>query len=204
MSIIAALTKKWSYSVENPGAGRLVYREGNHEYTFPIYEEDRVLVLVGTPSSQRVHFFFSWYPCHRELSAVARGRILPRIAEHLRMAGERVRVFDQDGRDGGDFEFHPELFEHRSRASGLLEMAGYTWFSDFSSIEPIHEEYGLEICGILNEGDVGPIAEALQRGFPHWHHQRICLQDHGREPGWTVSLCMFPARPCNLGWYDGD
>jgi hypothetical protein len=107
-------------------------------------------------------------------------------------------------RDGGDFEFHPELFEHRSRASELLETAGYTWFSDFSSIEPIHEEYGLEICGILNEGDVGPIAEALQRGFPHWHHQRICLQDHGREPGWTVSLCMFPARPCNLGWYDGD
>ena len=204
MSIIAALTKKWSYSVENPGAGRLVYREGNHEYTFPIYGEDGVLVVVGTPSSQRVHFFFNWYPCHREFSTIARKRILPRIAEHFRMAGVRVRVFDRDGHDTGDFEFYPELFGHRSRVAELLEAAGYTWFSDFASIEPLHEEYGLEICGIKNERDVRPIAEALQRGFPHWHHQVTSLQDDGREPGWTVSLSMFPARCCNSNWHDGE
>ncbi len=105
MSIIAALTKKWSYSLENPGTGRLVYRENNHEYTFPIYEEDGVLVVVGAPSSQRVHFFFNWYPCHREFSAAARERIVPRIAEHFRMAGMRVRVFERDGDDGWHFEF---------------------------------------------------------------------------------------------------
>ena len=103
-----------------------------------------------------------------------------------------------------DFEFYPELFEHRGRAAELLEAAGYTWFSDFSSIDLLHEEHGLEICGVQNEQDIKPIMEALQRGFPHWHHQKIYLHDCGREPGWTVSICMFPSRSRNSEWYDGD
>ena len=47
MGIIGALTKKFHYSVQVPGLGRLVYREGNHEYTFPVYEEDGAVVVVG-------------------------------------------------------------------------------------------------------------------------------------------------------------
>jgi hypothetical protein len=204
MSIIATLTKRWHYSVENPGAGRLVYREGNHEFTFPYYEKDGAVVLVGVPSSQRVHFFFNWYPCRREFSEAARNRILPRIAEHLQSQCGEVRVLERGDPEGGDFEFYPELFEQRGRVADILAAAGYSWFGDFSSIEPLHEEYGLEVCGILNDNAVGPIMEALRREFPHWHHQKVCLQDYGREPGWTVSICMFPSRPCNSGWYDGD
>jgi len=69
MSIIAALTRKWNYSVGDPERDELVYREGNHEFTFPIYEEDGVLVLVGAPSSQRTHLFFNWYSSsHREFT----------------------------------------------------------------------------------------------------------------------------------------
>ena len=204
MSMLAALTKKWNYSVENPGAGRLVYREGNREYTFPIYEEAGAWVLVGVPSSQRIHFFFNWYWHPREFPAAARERILPRIQEHLRAAGVQVKVFERGDGETEDFEFYPELFEHRSRASELLEAAGYTWFSDFSSIDLLHEEYGLEICGVQNEEDVKPIMEALQEGFPHWHHQKVCLHDCGRDPGWAVSFCMLPSRSCNPEWYDGD
>jgi len=139
-----------------------LYREGNHEYTFPIYEEDGTWVLVGRlPRSGSI---FSSVGIRVIVSFRGREeRIVPRIAEHFRMSGARVRVFEQDC---GDFQFHPELFEHRSRAAELLETAGYTWFSDFSSIEPVHEEYGLEICGILNERDVGPIAERSNAVFP--------------------------------------
>lgn len=204
MSILAALTKKWNYSVGNPGAGRLLYREGNREYTFPIYEEEGAWVLVGVPSSQRIHFFFNWYWHPREFPASARERILPRIEEYLRQAGATVRIFERSADETEDFEFYPELFEHRGRASELLEAAGYTWFSDYSSIDLLHEEYGLEICGVQNEQDVKPIAEALQRGFPHWHHHKICLHDCGRDPGWAVSICMFPSPSPNPESFDDD
>jgi hypothetical protein len=204
MSILAALTKKWNYSVENPGAGRLVYREGNREYTFPIYEEDGVLVLVGVPSRQRIHFFFNWYWHPRDFSPAARARILPRVAEHLRASGARVRVLPARERAPQDLAFHPELFAERGRASELLEAAGYAWFGDYSSIDLVHEDYGLEIGGIRNEADVMPILAALRRGFPHWHHTRVCLHEDGREPGWIVTICMFPSEPCASGWVDED
>lgn len=204
MSILAALTKKWNYSVESPGAGRLVYREGNREYTFPIFEDEGDWVLVGVPSSQRIHFFFNWCWHPREFPAAARARILPRIEEHLRAAGARVRIFEREENVEEDFEFYPELFEHRSRASELLETAGYTWFSDYTSIDLLHEEYGLEICGVQNECDVKPIVDALQQGFPHWHHQKVSLHDYGRDPGWAVSICMFPSRSWSTERYDED
>lgn len=201
---MSVLTRKWQCPVANPGAGRLVYREGNREYTFPFYEEDGALVLVGTPSSQRVHLFFNWYPNDREFPVAARERILPRIQEHLRACGREARLFDREAGEGEDFEFYPELFGHRNRALELLSEAGYCWFDNFSSIDPVHEEYGLEISGIRNDREVKPILDALRSGFPHWHHHRLCHHEHGREPGWSVTVCLFPPRCCNAGWYDED
>jgi hypothetical protein len=204
MSMLAALARKWHYSVGNPGVGRLVYREGNREYTFPLYEENGELVIAAVPSSQRIHFFFNWYGHPQEFSAAARERILPRIQKHLHETGERVRIFERCGQSEGEFEFYPELFEHRARASELLAAAGYDWFSDYSSIDVLHGEYGLEICGIPQERDARIIAEILGEGFPHWHHQNLCLNEQGREPGWTVALGMFPARNESADWHDGD
>jgi hypothetical protein len=202
MSILAALRRKWNYSVESPGAGRLVYREGNREYTFPIYEDNGVLVLVGVPSEQRIHFFFNWYWHPRDFPAPAGARILPRIAEHLRADGTPVKVLARSDGSSPDLQFHPELFEHRGVASELLEEAGYSWFSDYSSIDLVHEEFGLEIGGIRNATDVKPILAALQRGFPHWHHSHVAHYDRGREPGWTVVICMFPPESCASGSVD--
>jgi hypothetical protein len=204
MSIIGVLAKKLNYSVKTPSAGRLVYREGNHEYTFPVYEENGEVVVVGTPSSERVHLFFNWYPSRPEFPLAARARILPRLAAHLRAEDFQVRVFDREPPDGPGFVFHPELFEHRGRASALLEDAGYAWFSDYSSIEPVHEDYGLEICGIRDDRDVKPILDALQEGFPHWHHHNYCQHEGGREPGWSVAISMFPPKICGSERHDGD
>src|SRR5882724_168247 len=127
MSMLGTLAGKWNYSVQSPGAGRLLYREGNREYTFPIFRDKEGLVLVGAPSSQRVHFFFGWHIQEREFSALARERILPRIAAHLRAQGERVRIFER-GEGGEFFYFYPELFAHRGHASNLLAEAGFDWF----------------------------------------------------------------------------
>jgi len=206
MSMLAALARRWNYSVESPGMGRLLYREGNREYTFPIFkdEENDCLVLVDVPSSQRIHFFFNWHWHPQDFPAAARARILPRIVERLRAMGTEVRVFERAGGAGEEFEFYPELFAARGLAAELLEEAGYTWFGDYSSIDLMHEDYGLEVCGIRTEAGMRRVAETLRRGFPHWHHQNVSFQDHGRDPGWAVSLCMFPSRSCNSGWYDGD
>jgi hypothetical protein len=192
MSMLAALAKRWNYSVTSPGAGRLLYREGNREYTFPIFQDHETTVLVGVPSSQRVHLFFNWYAQPQEFSTAARDRIVPRIEEHLRSRGVRVRVFERD-ETAGNFSFHPELLASRDRAIEFLDAAGCEWFTDYSSIDLLHAEYGLEVGGIQKDSDVRTIAETLQQGFPHWHHQNVCVHDHGREPGWTVALCMFPA-----------
>src|SRR5579863_6915040 len=160
MNIIGALRRKFHYSVKAPGGGRLIYREGNHEYTFPVYEENGAIVVVGTPSSERVHLFFNWYPSRHDFTNDARKRILPRLEAHLRAESLKVRVFERSVEAEG-LELYPELFEQRSHASELLEAAGYTWFSDYSSIEPVHEDYGLEVCGIKNDRDVKPILDAL-------------------------------------------
>jgi hypothetical protein len=203
MSMLGTLAGKWNYSVQTPGAGRLLYREGNREYTFPIFQDHGVLVLVDVPSSQRIHFFFSWHAQEQEFPASARDRILPRIAAHLRAQGGRVRVFER-GTANEDFNFYPELFAHRGRASELLEAAGFDRFADYSGIELLHGEYGIEICGIHEEDQARCIGGVLRAAFPHWHHLNVCRQDAGRDPGWTVSLCMFPPQPCASGWREED
>jgi hypothetical protein len=204
MSIISALTKKLHYSVTVPAAGRLVYREGNREYTFPVYEEQGAVVVVGTPSSERVHFFFNWYPSRRDFPLAARERILPRVEAHLRAEASSVRVFDREEEGAGGLDFYPELFGHRGRASELLADAGYAWFSDYASLDPVHEDFGLEICGIQKDRDVRPILDVLQAGFPHWHHHHFGLQEAGREPGWSVTISMFPPKSYSSGRYEGD
>jgi hypothetical protein len=202
MSILASIAKKWNYSVECPGNGRLLYREGNREYIFPAYEEDGVFVLAAVPSSQHVRFFLNWYKVQSAFLPEDRDRILPRIQEHLNDYGVPVRIFTQADQETLSFEFYPELFECRSKASALLEESGYCWFGDYSSIDILHEEYGLEISGIADEESIDPILHALQQVFPQWHHCRIYFHDYGREPGWALSLSLFPPEPCNSGWYD--
>ncbi|EEF63271.1 hypothetical protein [Pedosphaera parvula] len=202
MSILASLTKRWNYSVECPGSGRLLYREGNREFIFPAYEEDGVIVLAGVPSSQRVRFFFNWYKAHSAFTPEDSQRILPRIRSHLNAHGVEVRIFAQSDQETKAFEFYPELFECRSQASAILEEIGFNWFSDYGSIDILHHEYGLEICGIHEEESIEPILLALQQGFPQWHHFGAYLHDYGREQGWALSISLFPAEPCGSGWID--
>ena len=182
------------YQVLMNTPGRLTYREGNHEYIFPWFEEDGEIVIAGCPSRHRIHFFFGWYTEWRDFSANASARILPRLLDHFQRNGQRVRLFERGDLDGESFVFHPELFELRSRASVILDEAGFAWFSHYSSIDLLHSEYGLEVCGIHDESSVDPIATAMQAHFPQWHYHGICHRFCGREPGWKFSIHMFRRR----------
>ena len=67
------------------------------------------------------------------------------------------------------FRFSPELFEYRNEVLGLLSEAGYEWPSHFSSVDPLHDLYGIEVCGIHDQRDARDILDLLMRMFPTWH-----------------------------------
>lgn len=182
------------YEVRLDAPGRLIYRECNNEYVFLVYDDDGETVIVGQPSGRRVFLFFGWYRIPVHFSVEDGERILPRLIDHFRRLRKRARLFDHGGADGESFVFHPELFEYRSRASDVLSEAGIDGFSHYSSIDLLHEDYGLEVCGIRDGGSVEPVVVTMKDAFPQWHFGGVCCKDCGREPGWKVSRHMFRRR----------
>lgn len=67
------------------------------------------------------------------------------------------------------FAFHPELFEHRSAVIADLAEQGFNWLSHYSSVDPMHEEYGIEVCGIHERADAVAIQARLEALFPSWN-----------------------------------
>ena len=162
------------------------------------------MVVVGEPARWRIHYFFGWYWLPLDFSQADRERILPEILEHFRSEGRSARVFDRGDEDGRGFVFYPELFEARGRASEVLEEAGFVWFSDYGSIDLLHEEFGLEVCGIKEERNVRGIRSAMQRAFPHWHFTGTCRNDCGRDVGWKVRIHMFRRRCGGEKWVETE
>ena len=66
------------------------------------------------------------------------------------------------------FRFSPELFEHRGRVIEQLESVGFSWLSHYSSVDCLHDVYGLEVCGIRERTDAESIQEILIEMFPSW------------------------------------
>jgi len=190
---------KWrlKYEIERPQPGVLVYRERGTEFRFPVYDEDGEVIFVAWPTTRRIFMFFlfgGWTRVPRQFSEHDRERITANVVNHFQRDGTRVRILKRTETNEQDLQFHPELFEHKGRASEILDAAGLVWPGDYSSIDLLHEEFGLEISGIHEKSSVEPIAEAMRAGFPHWHYSHICYKDFGREAGWKFAVHMFPRR----------
>ena len=85
--------------------------------------------------------------------------------------------------------FAPELFECRSEAQAVLGEADILWLSHYSSVDPLQDLYGLEVCGIRDEESAQRIAVLLRQRFRDWRHCRIIHKDWGvKEPGWKVDI----------------
>ncbi len=84
------------------------------------------------------------------------------------------------------FCFHPELFDCRGRAMQELEGHGFSWLSHYSSVDLLHAEYGLEVCGIHHAEDASCILRILVTLFPDWPVHRISYKEYGREIGWKA------------------
>lgn len=188
---------KLNYQIDRPEAGVLTYRKGGTEYRFPVFDQDGETVFVAWPTSQRIFLFFlfkGWTRVPQHFSTEDRLSITSHVVEHLERDGRQVRVMTRDKSDTSGFQFHPELFECKSRASEVLDSVGVTWFSDYSAIDMLHEEFGLEVCGIREESTVGEIIRAMRAEFPQWHYCKVFHKAYGREVGWKFSLHMFPGR----------
>ena len=66
------------------------------------------------------------------------------------------------------FRFAPELFEYRNEVVAALADAGFDWLSHYSSVDPLHDVYGIEVCGIHERGDAVRILRLLTDMFPSW------------------------------------
>jgi len=66
------------------------------------------------------------------------------------------------------FRFAPELFEVRTDVIAALSDEGFDWLSHYSSVDPLHDLYGIEVCGIRHLEDAESILKLLMRLFPEW------------------------------------
>ena len=87
------------------------------------------------------------------------------------------------------FRFCPELLEVRARVVAVLNDAGYQWLSHYSSVDPVHDVYGVEVCGIFDEDDAKAIHRLLQKMFPAWRRGYWLYKDWGIEPGFIALVC---------------
>lgn len=91
------------------------------------------------------------------------------------------------------FSFHPELFEHRGDAIEALADAGLDWLSDYSSVDVLHDLFGLEVCGLREEDEARVALDALRARFPGWRFGHVQLKDWGgRDTGWRAVLHRDP------------
>ena len=93
------------------------------------------------------------------------------------------------------FRFSPELFEVHTQVLAALGDAGFDWLTHYSSVDQIHDEYGIEVCGVVHREDAAAIQMLLIKMFPGWRPGCICHKDYGREPGFKVKVCRDDPRP---------
>ena len=84
------------------------------------------------------------------------------------------------------FRFSPELFQLRAEVMEKLEQSGFQWMTHYSSVDCMHDLYGIEVCGIHEKENAVTIRGILAEMFPHWIIGRLCFKDYGREPGWKA------------------
>jgi len=88
-----------------------------------------------------------------------------------------------------EFRFCSELFEYRSTAIETMSKHGLDLFTNFGTIDVLHDVFGLEVCGIPEESDALKILSVLRTTFPNWRHFDMFEKDSGiLDLGWQVSI----------------
>jgi hypothetical protein len=95
--------------------------------------------------------------------------VQPGVMEVFRITRlSRVLPFADESFDHAALRFAPKLFEIRNQVLAALEDADFYWWRDYSSVDPLHDVYGIEVRGIPNRDDAVAIQNLLERMFPDW------------------------------------
>jgi hypothetical protein len=115
--------------------------------------------------------------------------LLEILMDRFRFGQSECSSSGSPARDVGDaFRFAAELLEVRSRVMQQLGEEGFQWLSHYSSVDPIHDDYGIEVCGIHQRADATTILRLLTSWFSTWPHRKMYYKDYGREPGWIARV----------------
>jgi hypothetical protein len=87
-----------------------------------------------------------------------------------------------------EMRFAPELLAIRSEILDQLSIQGMAWLVDFSSVDALHDVYGIEVRGVANATTAETIFALLSKRLPHWDNRRICNCINGREPGFRIRV----------------
>lgn len=90
--------------------------------------------------------------------------------------------------DSDQFRFCPELFALRTVVMEKLAASGFEWLSHFKSVDLLHDQYGLEVCGMEDRDDALAIEEILVEMFPTWKVGCLCHKDYGAELGFKAKI----------------
>jgi hypothetical protein len=90
--------------------------------------------------------------------------------------------------DSDSFRFCPELFALRTAVMDQLAASGFQWLSHFMSVDLLHDQYGVEVCGIGDEDDAIAIEDLLCEMFPTWKIGCLCCKKDGAEPGFKAKI----------------
>ena len=90
------------------------------------------------------------------------------------------------------FAFHPELFEHRSLALETLAAHDFNWLEHFSSVDLLHDLFGLEVCAISSKHDAEHIHSILADLFSEWGYSDVYYHSDGADLGWKTIIHRDP------------
>jgi len=84
--------------------------------------------------------------------------------------------------------YRPELLELCQDLASELSVAGYELVSDYSSVEALHDVYGLEVCGVCSPEATLDIVRLLPRRFTGWNAGWFGAPHGSTSQGWVARI----------------
>ena len=103
--------------------------------------------------------------------------------------------------DRNVFRFAPELFETRTDVIAELSNRGFDWLSHYSSVDPIHDCYGIEVRGIHDKDDAASMLDFLMSSLRNLRNNM--RHSYSRRP-LLISITVLLALICGRIGYGKD
>jgi hypothetical protein len=115
----------------------------------------------------------AFYPCQSHIVKILpAGRRSTRISKTV-PRDPTIVPSGNPGLSADPFRFAPELFEYWGLVIEDLDRAGFSWFSHYSSVDLLHDRYGLEVCGIRGQADAVSISHTLSHAEDEETYEKI-------------------------------